>query len=85
MSQHFALSSELSGAIAKRLPHAKNQLSMTAVSSINSLQRYIYMYIYLHTNTQTNNNRVLIVKIIIIIIINIPDCRSVGWNLKEMR
>ena len=27
MSQHFRLSSELTGAIAKRLPHAKNQLS----------------------------------------------------------
>ena len=25
MSRHFALSSELGGAIAKRLPHAKNQ------------------------------------------------------------
>ena len=28
MSQHFRLRSELSGAIAKRLPHAKNQLSV---------------------------------------------------------
>ena len=28
MSQHFRLSSELSGAIAKRLPHPKNELSM---------------------------------------------------------
>ena len=27
MSRHFDLSSELSGAIAKRLPHAKNQPS----------------------------------------------------------
>ena len=27
MSRHFRLRSELSGAIAKRLPHAKNQLS----------------------------------------------------------
>ena len=26
MSRHFAQSSELSGAIAKRLPHAKNHL-----------------------------------------------------------
>ena len=34
MSQHFGLSSELPGAIAKRLPHAKNQLI------------YIYIYIY---------------------------------------
>ena len=41
MSRHFALSSEFSGAIAKRLPHAKNQLSAPAVSSINSLHIYI--------------------------------------------
>ena len=27
MSRHFGLSSELTGAIAKKLPHAKNQLS----------------------------------------------------------
>ena len=27
MSRHFSLSSELSGAIAERLPHAKIQLS----------------------------------------------------------
>ena len=27
MSLHFALNSEPTGAIAKRLPHAKNQLS----------------------------------------------------------
>ena len=29
MSRHFHLSSELGGAIAKRLPYAKNQLSVT--------------------------------------------------------
>ena len=29
MSRHFALSSELTGAIAKKLLHAKNQLSGT--------------------------------------------------------
>ena len=28
MSRHFGLSSELIGAIAKRLPHGKNQLSV---------------------------------------------------------
>ena len=28
MSRHFRLSSELTGAIAKRLPHAKNMLSV---------------------------------------------------------
>ena len=29
MNRHFRLSSELTGAIAKKLPHAKNQLSGT--------------------------------------------------------
>ena len=28
MSRHFVLSSELTGAIPKKLPHAKNQLSV---------------------------------------------------------
>ena len=41
MSRHFRLSSELGGAIAKRLSHAKNQL-FVPVSSINSLYIYIY-------------------------------------------
>ena len=40
MSRHFALSSELTGAIAKRLPHAKNQLS----ASGSSLIQFIYIY-----------------------------------------
>ena len=44
MYRHFRLSSELTGAIAKILPHAKNQLSAPAVSSINSLLIYIYIY-----------------------------------------
>ena len=30
MSGHFRLSSELTGAIAKRLPYAKSQLSVTS-------------------------------------------------------
>ena len=51
MSRHFALSSELSGAIAKRLPHAKNQLS-AAGSFFNQFVTDIY----------TNINRVLIVR-----------------------
>ena len=58
MSRHFALNSELTGAIAKRLPHAKNQLS-TPGSFFNQFVTDIYIYIY----TQTNNNRVLIVRI----------------------
>ena len=42
MSRHFALSSELSGAIAKRLPHAKNQLSAPG-SFFNQFVRYKYI------------------------------------------
>ena len=53
MSQHFALNSELTGAIAKRLPHAKNQPSAPG-SFFNQFVTDIYIYIY--------NNRVLIVR-----------------------
>ena len=60
MSRHFRLSSELTGAIAKKLPHAKNQLSMPG-SFFNQFVTDIYIYIYIYT--QTNNNRVLIVRI----------------------
>ena len=31
MSRHFRLRSEFSGAIAKRLPHTKNQLSVPGI------------------------------------------------------
>ena len=41
MSRHFALSSELRGAIAKILPHAKNQLSV-ASSFFNQFATDIY-------------------------------------------
>ena len=44
MSQQFALSSELAGAIAKILPHAKNQLSMPC-SFFNQFVADIYTYI----------------------------------------
>ena len=43
MSRHFRLSSEISGAIAKRLPHAKNQLSVTG-SFFNQFVTHIYIY-----------------------------------------
>ena len=43
MSRHFRLSSELTGAIAKRLPHAKNQLSAPG-SFFNQFVIDIYMY-----------------------------------------
>ena len=56
MSRHFGLSSELTGAIAKRLPHAKNQLSAPG-SFFNQFVTEIYIY--------TNINRVLIVRIYI--------------------
>ena len=49
MSQHFHLSSELNGAIAKRLPHAKNQLSVLG-SFFNQFVTEIYRY------TQTNKH-----------------------------
>ena len=42
MSRHFALSLELSGVIAKRLPHAKNQLSVPG-SFFNQFVTYIYI------------------------------------------
>ena len=45
MSRHFALNSELTGAIAKRLPHAKNQLSEPG-SFFNQFVTDIYIYIY---------------------------------------
>ena len=43
MSRHFVLSSELGGAIAKRVPHAKKQLSVPG-SFFNQLvtDKYIY-------------------------------------------
>ena len=43
MSRHFALNSELTGAIAKRLPHAKNQPSAPG-SFFNQFVTYIYIY-----------------------------------------
>ena len=41
MSQHFCMSSELTGAIPKRLPHAKNQLSESG-SFFNQFVTEIY-------------------------------------------
>ena len=56
MSRHFRLSSELTGAIAKILPHAKNQPSAPG-SFFNQFVTDIYIY----------NHRVLIVRIYIYI------------------
>ena len=47
MSRHFRMSSELSGAIAKVLPHAKNQLSAPG-SFFNQFVTYIYTYTYVY-------------------------------------
>ena len=44
MSLHIRLRSELSGAIAKRLPQAKNQLSVRG-SLFNQFVTDIYIYI----------------------------------------
>ena len=51
MSRHFRLSSELSGAIAKKHRHAKNQLSGPG-SFFNQFVTDIY--IYTHTNIHIN-------------------------------
>ena len=59
MSRHFRLSSELSGAIAKRLPHAKNQLSLPGsfsnqfvaelyILTIKTRLLFVYIYIYIY-------------------------------------
>ena len=48
MSRHFRLSSELGGAIAKRLPHAKNQLSVPG-SFFNQFVTDIYIYVYIYS------------------------------------
>ena len=54
MSRHFALNSELTGAIAKRLPHSKNQPSAPG-SFFNQFVTDIYIL-------YTNINQVLIVR-----------------------
>ena len=48
MSRHFALNSELTGAIAKRLPHATNQPSAPG-SFFNQFVTEIYIYTYIYT------------------------------------
>ena len=48
MIRHFALSSELTGAITKRLPHAKNQLYVPPSFFIQFVTyRYIYIQVSL--------------------------------------
>ena len=53
MSRHFTLSSELTGAIAKRLPHAKNQLSVSSSffnQFVTDIDIDIYLYILYTTH-----------------------------------
>ena len=79
MSRHFALNSGLTGAIAKKLPHAKNQPSAPG-SFFNQFVTDIYIYIYIY------NNRVLIVRIIEIIeytTSNNRNNRRIGGRVKE--
>ena len=52
MSRHFAMNSELTGAIAKILPHAKNKLS-TPSCFFNLFVTDICIYIYTYIYTQT--------------------------------
>ena len=47
MGRHFRLSSENSGGIAKRVPHAKNQLSGPG-SFFNQFVTDIYIYTYIN-------------------------------------
>ena len=48
MSRHFGLSSELTGAIAKKLLHAKNQLSVPGSFFNQFVTIYIRIYIYVY-------------------------------------
>ena len=47
MSRHFGLSSELTGAIAKRLPHAKNQPSAPG----SFFNQFVQIYIYIQSSS----------------------------------
>ena len=60
MSRHFCLNSELNGAIAKRPPHAKNQLYVPD-SFFNQFVTDIYTYI-LYVYIYREINRVLIIR-----------------------
>ena len=68
MSRHFLLSSELPGAIAKRLPHAKNQLSGPD-NFFNQFVTDIYIYIYIYIYILTIKTRLMCVCVYIYIYI----------------
>ena len=54
MSRHFCLSSELTGAIAKRPPHAKNLLSVPG-SFFNQFIADIFIYVCIYVMDQSVN------------------------------
>ena len=59
ISQHFRLNSELSGAIAKKLPHAKNQLSVPGSffnQFVTDIYIYIRIYIYIYEYPYYSNS-----------------------------
>ena len=71
MSRHFRLSSELTGAISKRFPHAKNQLSgpdsffnqfVTDIYIYYTIYIYIYTYIYTHYSSFNSKDVVQILE-----------------------
>ena len=56
MSRHFRLRSELSGAIAKRLPHAKNQLPQLSGLFFNQFVTDIQWNLYITATQGTRQN-----------------------------
>ena len=66
MSRHFRLSSELTGAIAKRLPHVKNQPSASG-SFFNQFVTDIYIYIYIYIQSSSFNSKDIYIYIYIYI------------------
>ena len=61
MSRHFALSSEPSGPIAKRLPHANNQLSAPG----SFFNQFVYIYIRIQSSNPISVSQMM-VKIVYI-------------------
>ena len=63
MSRHFALNSELTGAIAKILPHAKNQPSAPG-NFFNQFVTDIYIYIYIYIQSSSFNSKDNVVRVL---------------------
>ena len=81
MSRHFGLSSELTGAIAKRLPHAKNQPSAPG-SFFNQFVTDIYIYISVRTNLR--NQQLCIIVHFTTIMHNCSSNVTIMHNCCEM-